>query len=107
MGTPNPNSLANLRRGNPGNKGRPKAAVRARYLEACDKSYVCDVAAGKRVVDGGGKKLRKPTHAERMEAYAMCLRFGLGTEAKQELAGQVTVQKAYVECSPSEIGTEE
>ena len=102
-----PNSKANLRRGNPGNRGRPKGAVRARYLRVCDLPYLCDVAAGKRVIVGDDGKLRRPSHQERVEAFDRCLRYGLGTEDKREHSGEIAIVKAYVECSPSEIGSEE
>ena len=81
-----PKSLSNLKRGNPGNSGRPKAAVRDAFLQICDDStvFLGQVAAGKRVLDADGKGKRKPTYDERLKAIGLALRYGLGTNAKEE-----------------------
>ena len=80
-----PNSLSNLRHGNPGDSGRPKAAVRDAFLQICDDSavFLAQVAAGKRVLDGEKGK-RKPTFDERLKAIGLAMRYGLGTNAKEE-----------------------
>ena len=81
-----PKSKANLRQGNPGNSGRPKAAVRDAFLQICDDSaeFLAGVAAGRKVLDADGKGKRKPTYDERLKAIGLALRFGLGTNAKEE-----------------------
>jgi hypothetical protein len=81
-----PKSKSNLRRGNPGNGGRPKSAVRDRFLQICDDSagFLADVAAGRKVLDGEDKGRRKPTYDERLKAINMAMRYGLGTNATEE-----------------------
>lgn len=79
-------SLINLRRGNPGNSGRPKSAVREAILRVCDDStgFLADVAAGKQVIVGEQGVKREPTFDERLKAISLAYRYGLGREDKLE-----------------------
>lgn len=81
-----PNSIANLRKGNPGNRGRPRAEIRDAYLKICEESaeYLAAVAAGKKVIEVLDGSKRKPTLDERLKAITVALRYGLGTNEKVE-----------------------